>query len=182
MYEGKFTDRAIYVYKAPGAGDFQTRTPGEYKTEVPQMEKRQKTNSKPGYYETNEFIHLSVRFRMGLMKMKPQNLGSASGWLWGQNLVKNYEPAAMKGSIPAIPNNGFYNYQWKNPAPKKGEDDVVIKEYQIPPEWSTCEGLERELVPSAVMKELDEANNYGEKGLIKVPPTPSQTGFQPQLF
>jgi hypothetical protein len=184
---GNLTDSASYAYMAPVAGGLKARTPGEYRMEVPEAQKWKKTDPKPQYYDTNEFIHPSVRYRMRLMEQKPEpgSLGTAPGWFGSQNPIGKYEPAALKGFVPTLPEDGFYNYQWKKPAQKKGEDDVVIREYKIPPKWSDfypCEGLERQMVPSEVMEELDKANNYGENGFITGPPAPPQTGFQAPAF
>jgi hypothetical protein len=176
--EGNLADSASYAYMAPGAGGLKTRTPGEYKPTAPRTEK----DPKPQKYTTNEFIHPSVRYRMGLMKEKPTKLGSIPGRIWGQSPIEKYEPAALKGFVPSVPNDEFHNLQWKKPAQKKGEEDIIIREYQIPPKWGNFgverDGVERRMVPSKIMKELDETNNYGETGLLKEPHESPQRGFQ----
>lgn len=183
--EGALTDSASYAFLVPGAGGWKTRTPGEYRVEVPQAENPKKNGPKPKpeYYSTNEFIHPSVRYRMGLMKTKPEDLGTTPGWVWGKSPVGKYEPAALKGFVPTFPDDVFHECLWKRPAQKKGEEDVVIREYKINPSWdgldggfwASSEGLERQIVPAEIMKEFDQENGF----LTPPPPSAPQTGFQP---
>lgn len=49
------------------------------------------------YYETNEFIHPSVRYGMGNMKVLPKSLGTTKGWLSGETPITTYTPAALGG-------------------------------------------------------------------------------------
>lgn len=178
--EGNLTDSASVAFLAPGAGGWKTRTPGGYKLADPEASKR--GDSDPPI-RTEEFIHPSVRYRMGLMKQKPKNLGSIPGRVWGETLIEKYEPAALKGFVPSVPDDGFNNLLWKKPAQKKGEEEVVIREYRISPTWTgfwhNSTGVERRMLPAEVMKELDETNNYGEKDFIRKAPQQSNRGFQP---
>jgi hypothetical protein len=134
--EGNLTDSASVAFLAPGAGGWKTRTPGEYKLISPETQKGKESDPKPQSYRTEEFIHPSVGYLMGLMKEKPKELGSVPGRVWGQTPIEKYEPAALKGLVPTVPDDGFYNFLRKKPAQKKGDEEVVIREYRISPLWS----------------------------------------------
>lgn len=182
--EGNLTDSASVAFLAPGAGGWKTRTPGEYKPAVPEAQKRKEDDPTRPVCRTEEFIHPVVRYRMGLMQQKPKELGSIPGRVWGQTPIEKYEPAALKGFVPTVADDGFYNLLWKKPAQKKGDEEVVIREYKISPLWSGfwshSAGVERMIVPAGILKELDETNNFGERDFIKqAPPPPPQRGYQP---
>jgi len=74
----------------------------------------------------------------------------------GSGQTPKYEPAALRRFVPTVPDDGSYNLLWKKPAHKKGGEEVVIREYNIPPLWSGfCRhsaGVERKIVPTEIMK------------------------------
>ncbi|KAK6349516.1 hypothetical protein TWF696_005800 [Orbilia brochopaga] len=167
--EGNLEDSASVAYTMPGMGGWLVRTPGQYNHEKDKDEKKHPNSEKPEYWGTNEFIHPCVRYRMGLMKsQQPKDLGVNKGKLWSTP-IKSYQPWALKkfelGTCDSKDDDYWY---WRLKDEKKG--DVVIREWQISPMWaenSPSIGLERRLVPEAVMKELDEGNNYGAAGPLR---------------
>ena len=170
--EGTLTDSASYAYLAPGAGGWATRTPGEYKLEIPESE-RSDYYLPTKHYETNEFIHPSVRYRMGKMKVQPQSLGNTKGWLGGKNPITKYSPAALEGFNVVKSEDGSWPTRWIKASRNKGDPDIEIPEYQLPSKWEkTSEGLERRLLPPEVMDELDEENSRQ--------PVRENTGFNPE--
>ncbi|KAF3913418.1 hypothetical protein ABW20_dc0109748 [Dactylellina cionopaga] len=118
--------------------------------------------SKQKFYPTHEYIHPVVRYRMGLLEKKPQNLGYTPGWLGGKNPITSYEPEALKKfQKPKKENANDHFVYWKKEDHEKG--DVIIREYQIPPQDARTfhpVGLERRIIPPEVIAELDKDNNY----------------------
>ncbi|KAF3925814.1 hypothetical protein ABW20_dc0102429 [Dactylellina cionopaga] len=166
--EGNLEDSASVAYALPMMGGWVVRTPGQYNHEKAKKEKKNPGSDRPEYWGTNEYIHPSVRYRMGFMDTrKPKDVGYDKG-VFRNTPKKEYKPWALsKFSKPARQTDGDYYWYWKKEDREKGE--VLIREYQIPPMWSEgyqCLGLERKLVPPELLKELDEGNNYGETGPI----------------
>ncbi|OWY46797.1 DUF2235-like protein [Alternaria alternata] len=167
--EVMLTDSASYAYLALGAGEWATRTPGEYKLEIPESE-RSECYMPTKYYKTNEFIHPSVRHRMGRVKVQPKKLGKTKGWLSGENPITNYAPAALGGFKFE---NSHWPARWTKASRTKGDPDIEIPEYQLPAKWGDSDGgLERRLLPSKVMSELDEGNTPQQ-------PVSGNTGYVP---
>lgn len=185
--EGTLTDSASYAFLAPGAGGWKTRTPGEYCAVGEEGSAKKVDPFKPiPLLRTNEFIHPSVRYRMGLMKQKPESLGTAKGWVYGTTPITKYEPVALKGFEPTLEEGNTNTYMWKKPA-EGDHGEVLVREYRITPTWNTnvpTEGLERRIVPEKVLDELDAANNYGKTGPLKPydPQVQTQFGFQPNFM
>lgn len=120
----------------------QNRTPGEYETP--------KANSETDFYETNEFMHPVVRYRMNMMGQKRKRSETADN------------EAPLKHFGKPVYDNAHHRFNWKKKA-AKGSGDIVIPEYQIPAAKGSkyvCLGLERRTVPKAIMAELDSENGF----------------------
>ena len=178
--EGTLTDSASIAFLIPGAGGWKARTPGEY-VEVSRKGPIDVNSSS----STEEYIHPSVRYRMGLMEQKPKKLGKVKGWV-GKNKITKYDPAALSKFKPTLVKGNTNTYVWRKPAPD-GHGEVLIKEYRVPPSWNPAivtEGLERRIIPKKIMTELDAANNYGKKGPLRpqVPEDQTQVELQPSYL
>jgi len=178
--EGTLTDSASIAFLIPGAGGWKARTPGEY-VEVGGKEPRDVNSSLP----TEEYIHPSVRYRMGLMEQKPKKLGKVKGWV-GKNKITKYDPAALSKFKPTLVKGNTNTYVWRKPA-QDSHGEVLIKEYRVPPSWNSkivTEGLERRIIPERILAELDAANNYGKKGPLRPtePENQTQVELQPSYL
>ena len=185
--EGTLTDSASYAFLIPGAGGWKTRTPGEYFDvgKEGSSKKINQLNPKP-QISTEEYIHPSVRYRMGLMEQKPKKLGKVKGWVSSKTSITKYEPEALKGFKPTLEKGNLNTYVWRKPA-DGGRAEVLIKEYRVPPSWNpsiSTEGLERKIIPNKIMEELDAANNYGKDGPLRDNEQEIETevGFQPSYL
>lgn len=182
--EGTLTDSASYAFLIPGAGGWKTRTPGEYYEggKEGSTEGNGIFNPKP-HSSTEEYIHPSVRYRMGLMEQKPKKLGKINGWVSGNTPITKYEPAALKGFEPILVKGNTNTHLWRKPG-QGNRGEVLIKEYRVPPTWNSTilnEGLERKIIPEIIMEELDFTNNYGKDGPLRPHSSEVQTqvGVQP---
>ncbi|EPS35160.1 hypothetical protein H072_11575 [Dactylellina haptotyla CBS 200.50] len=164
--EGNLEDSGSVMYYPRVAGGWVNRTPGQYSVKKTKHEKH--SDCKHEYWATNEFIHPSVRYRMSLMESrKPSDIGYTKGLL-GKTPNLKYEPYSLKDFKRIHENEKDFYWYWKKEDATNG--NVIIREYQIPPRWAKnyhCLGLERDLVPDEVMKELDEGNNYGADGPLR---------------
>lgn len=117
------------------------------------------------FFPTHEYIHPVVRYRTAQLKQKPnvKNLGSTPGyiWGWGSTPKEVYKTPALENFKTLKETEKDHFVYWKRSDPANG--DVIIREYQIPPENVKDFhpfGLERLITPKAILEELDKDNNY----------------------